>query len=344
MCRRFLTALHSSHSDVSAPYIGACLHLIGCGCISTARLLKAQSFDDGGVDKTLPVVHFLMDSVLVPTVAGHASIRENNRSLRLESRGELNKTRAAVNHPNYRLLTLIDESFRARECPALQAEHNQMEVGTRSGLKSIAADEFAEIEIGAVKKATNGEDTTLVWDSATALEKCGRRKLSQALGRSCGVFDYAPRSHSEVGGAKDVQAAITALRPTRFLQKKPREAVNLKGEKMHEETRRIQTYWKDAMRQYVEAIRSDPAKLLEWPAGTKVLKIGCDWKEKKSNESETPKVELESLLKLTNQELQTKKSRELKGILKALGLDPNGNKSEVVEKLSSYLILIAKRK
>jgi len=85
---------------VSAPYIGACLHLIGCGCISTARLLKAQSFDDGGVDKTLPVVHFLMDSVLVPTVAGHASIRENNRSLRLESRGELNKTRASGCQPS----------------------------------------------------------------------------------------------------------------------------------------------------------------------------------------------------------------------------------------------------
>jgi len=96
-------------------------------------MLTSPRQGEAPADQTLPELFWMMDHVLCPTLAMHRGIREDDRQLRFESRLELQQTRVATPHPNYRVLAMADEVERATFTEALQRELNAIEVGTRNG-------------------------------------------------------------------------------------------------------------------------------------------------------------------------------------------------------------------
>jgi len=68
--RGFAKRVAQDHSNVSAAYFEACVTLIGCGCVSTSAIIESKARYEQ--DSTLPMIHWLIDKALIPTIAMHA--------------------------------------------------------------------------------------------------------------------------------------------------------------------------------------------------------------------------------------------------------------------------------
>jgi len=239
-------------------------------------MLTSPRQGEAPADQTLPELFWMMDHVLCPTLAMHRGIREDDRQLRFESRLELQQTRVATPHPNYRVLAMADEVEWATFTEALQRELNAIEVGTRNGQVNLAADEYFEIDGGNIKKSTRGKDSAKVWNTATAMARFGRQNMVERLSESVGVFTRPPRQRSKFGGKQDVVAVASTLRKSRYLQRKSRGGVTLEGKAWHSDTTRLRSIGHPKMVEYVETVKRTK-RLLEWPP-TDTLLLGADWK------------------------------------------------------------------